>query len=106
MLTRAFRMNVYPGQESEYLKRHDEIWPRLLKVLQRAGIADYKIFLDEVNCALFAVMTYEQQHLLDNLAVEPVMQEWWQYMREIMPSHADGSPIAVDLQPIFKLPQA
>lgn len=106
MQTRAFRMNVYPGQEPEYLRRHDEIWPQLVQLLRGTGIEDYWIFLDEVSCALFAVMTHQDEHGLDDLAAHPVMQQWWQHMRDIMPSHADGSPVVVDLKPMFSLPTA
>ncbi|MDB5994433.1 MAG: L-rhamnose mutarotase [Pseudomonas sp.] len=106
MQTRAFRMNVYPGQEQEYLRRHDEIWPQLVQLLRGAGIEDYRIFLDEASGALFAVMTHQEVHGLDDLPAQPVMQQWWQHMRDIMPSHADGSPVVIDLKPMFSLPMA
>lgn len=105
MQTRAFRMNVHPGQEQEYLRRHDDIWPELVALLRGAGIEDYRIFLDPESLALFAVMTHQNTHGLDDLPQHPLMQRWWQHMQAIMPSHADGSPLAVALQPMFELPR-
>jgi L-rhamnose mutarotase len=32
-----------------------------------------------------------------------LMQRWWQYMQDIMPSHPDASPVSVDLIPMFSL---
>lgn len=103
MPIRAFRMNVNPGQEQEYLRRHDDIWPELADLLRGAGVEDYRIFLDPESHALFAVMSHREQHGLDDLPGHPVMQRWWQHMKDIMPSHADGSPRSVDLQPVFHL---
>ena len=103
MPVRAFRMNLNPGQAEEYRKRHDEIWPELIDALRAAGVLDYRIFLDLESLALFAVLTHEDQHLLDELPDLDVMQRWWQHMQSIMPSHPDASPITVDLLPVFSL---
>jgi len=103
MPVRAFRMNLNPGQAEEYRKRHDEIWPELIDALRAAGVQDYRIFLDPESLALFAVLTHDDQHLLDELPGLDVMQRWWQHMQSIMPSHPDASPITVDLLPVFSL---
>ena len=41
----AFKMKLKPGFEAEYKKRHDEIWPELLKELSDSGVYDYKVGL-------------------------------------------------------------
>ena len=103
MQTRAFRMNLNPGQGDEYRKRHDEIWPELAQALLHAGVVDYRIFLDEPSNALFAVLTVEDTHGLDELPGTALMQRWWRHMQDIMPSHAGGAPVSVDLLPMFHL---
>ena len=40
----AWVLEVRPGYEAEYLKRHDEIWPDMLASLRAAGISNYNIF--------------------------------------------------------------
>lgn len=50
----AFKMQLYPGYEEEYKKRHDAIWPELKAILKSAGIHHYAIYLDEDNHVLFA----------------------------------------------------
>jgi L-rhamnose mutarotase len=105
MPIRAFRMNLNPGQADEYRKRHDEIWPELVEALRDAGVLDYRIFLDPETLSLYAVLTHEDEHLLDQLQRLDVMQRWWQFMQPIMRTHSDGSPIAVDMQPVFSLNQ-
>ncbi|AIG01474.1 L-rhamnose mutarotase [Pseudomonas fluorescens] len=101
MQTRAFRMNLNPGMAAEYRLRHEQIWPEL--ALRDAGVVDYRIFLDEPTHALFAVLTHHDEHGLDALPGTPLMQRWWHYMHDIMPSHADHSPVSVNLEPMFCL---
>ena len=49
----AFKMQLNPGQEAEYQRRHDEIWPELAELLQQTGIRNYSIFLDSSKTVLF-----------------------------------------------------
>jgi len=103
LVTRAFRMNLNPGQEQEYMRRHDEIWPELTALLRESGIEDYRIFLDPQSGALFAIMTHRDPHSLDDLPLHPVMRRWWRHMQDIMASHVDASPHTVELLPMFAL---
>lgn len=95
----AFKMKLKPGFKNEYKKRHDEIWPELLALLQDAGIFNYSIFLDEETDTLFSV-----QHLqgeTPDITKEPIMKKWWDYMADIMDTNADHSPVAIELPPMF-----
>ena len=40
----GFSMQLKPGNEVEYKKRHDEIWPELHDLLKEAGIRNYSIY--------------------------------------------------------------
>lgn len=100
----AFRMQLFPGMAAEYKKRHDAIWPELVQLLKKKGIRDYSIFLDEKDGSLFGVLDVDDAIQLDALPQEPVMQRWWQYMKDIMASHPDGSPVSIPLQDVFYLP--
>lgn len=100
----AFKMQLFPGFEEEYKKRHDELWPELHALLKETGIADYSIFLDETTNSLFGVLKAEDPKLLDNLPQHPVMQKWWKYMGDIMESNPDNSPVQVPLKEVFYLP--
>lgn len=42
----AFRMGLRPGQEAEYRRRHQAVWPELLADLKAAGASNYSIFVD------------------------------------------------------------
>lgn len=40
----AWVLEVRPGYEEEYRRRHDAVWPEMLDTLRTAGIRNYNIF--------------------------------------------------------------
>lgn len=100
----AFKMTLYPGFEEEYRRRHDALWPDLQDLLKQTGISEYSIFLDETTNSLFGVLKTEDPQALDDLPAQPVMQKWWAYMKDIMASNADNSPVSIPLKEVFYLP--
>ena len=100
----AFKMKLHKGEEAEYKKRHDELWPDLQHLLKAAGISDYSIFLDESTSSLFGVLKASNMQALDNLPDNPIMQKWWKYMGDIMESNPDNSPVSIPLPEVFYLP--
>ena len=40
----CFSFELFEGKEDEYKKRHDEIWPELVEVIQNAGLKNYSLF--------------------------------------------------------------
>lgn len=100
----AFTMKLNPAMADEYRRRHDQIWPELVTLLQGAGISDYSIYLDVKTDTLFAVLQREDDHGMDSLPAHPLMQKWWAYMADIMETRPDGEPVSVPLVPMFHLP--
>jgi len=100
----AFKMQLHKGFEAEYKKRHIELWPELQELLQTTGIKEYSIFLDKATNSLFGFMKAEKPGVLNDLPHHPVMQKWWAYMKDIMQTNADNSPVSVPLEEVFYLP--
>lgn len=98
----AFKMFLHPGQEAEYRRRHDEIWPELSALLMAAGISNYSIFLDPETGTLFAYLERSDDHRMAFLPDEPVMRRWWDYMADIMRTEG-GVPVALPLPELFHL---
>lgn len=104
MERRAFKMQLHPGFVEEYKKRHDALWPELKDLLKKSGVRQYSIYLDETTNSLFGVMQVDDPAILDELPENPVMKKWWAYMRDIMDTHPDNSPVSVTLKEVFYLP--
>jgi L-rhamnose mutarotase len=100
----AFKMKLFKGCEAEYKRRHDELWPELKELLKKTGIRRYSIFLDEETNILFGYLTIDDAKKLDELPNEPVMKKWWHYMKDIMETNKDNSPVTISLKEVFYLP--
>ena len=79
----AFVMKVRPGQEEEYRRRHQAVWPEMLRALKDAGSSNYSIFMR--GRELFAYMEIEDFDALRRaLAGSEASQRWETHMAGIM----------------------
>jgi L-rhamnose mutarotase len=97
----AFKMKILPGYADEYKKRHDLIWPELKSLLKIHGISDYSIFLDEESHFLFGKMTVKNMAIFNRLPESTIMKKWWEYMKDIMVTNEDASPVSIPLKQVF-----
>ena len=97
-------MQLLPGNEMGYQERHDALWPELKELLKAAGIKNYSIFLEEKTGGLFAYLEAPNDKIFDTLAKQPAMKKWWQFMKDIMETNEDGSPVSQPLKEVFYLP--
>ena len=100
----AFTMRLHPSMRDEYKRRHDEIWPELVSLLREAGVSDYSIHLDAETNILFGVLWRSDNHKMNELPLQPVMQRWWSHMADIMETKPDNEPIATPLETVFHMP--
>ena len=99
----ACKMQLKKGYEAEYKRRHDAIWPELKELLSKAGISDYTIFLDPETLSLFAVQLQEDGKKAADIASDPIMRKWWDYMADIMDVNPDNSPVCKNLNEVFHM---
>ncbi|WP_158855870.1 L-rhamnose mutarotase [Lunatibacter salilacus] len=99
----AFSMKLYPGFALEYEKRHEEIWPELVRLLKEAKITDYHIFLDSESNTLFAFQQVDRTGSSQDLGSTDIVKKWWAYMADIMETNADHSPVTTPLKKVFSL---
>jgi L-rhamnose mutarotase len=99
----AFKMKLKPGFKEEYKKRHDEIWPELKLLLKENGVSDYTIFLDEETDILFAVQKQVGNQSSQDLGSTEIVQKWWAYMKDIMDTNSDNSPVSKPLVEVFHM---
>lgn len=97
----AIKMYLNEGMKVEYKKRHDEIWPELVKLLKDNGVSEYSIFLDEESNYLFAFQKVSGESGSQDLGQTEIVQKWWKMMSTIMKSNPDNSPVSVELEEVF-----
>ena len=96
-------MSVSHGQEAEYEKRHNPIWPELEQTLKDHGVLSYSIFLHSETNQLFGYAEIESEERWQAIANTEICRKWWTFMKDIMPSNPDHSPMAKDLREVFHI---
>lgn len=96
-------MAVAPGQEGEYERRHGRIWEDLEDALLQHGVASYTIYLDPQTHDLFGYVEVESEARWTALAQTDVCQRWWRFMRDIMPTNPNDSPVTRELREVFHI---
>ena len=99
----AFKMHLNEGQKEEYVKRHNEIWPELKKLLKNAGISEYSIFFDEETNTLFAFQKISGEGGSQELGKTDIVKKWWAFMADVMKTNPDNSPVSTELEEVFYL---
>ena len=99
----AFVMKLEKGFESEYKKRHHDIWPEISEELTKAGVSDYSIFLDESTLTLFAVQKLSDDNTAAELPEREIVRKWWDFMADIMEVNTDNSPVCIPLREVFHM---
>ena len=103
MIRKAFLVSVNPDAHAEYEIRHRPIWDDLAEILKRHGVANYSIFLDDETSQLFGYVEIESEELWRSIAETEECRLWWAYMRDIMPTNDDNSPVSRELKEVFHL---
>lgn len=96
-------MKLYPGQEAEYERRHNLLWPEMKDMIHAHGGKNYTIFLDRDTLTLFGYIEIEDPELWAKSADTEINRKWWDYMADIMQTNPDNSPVCIDLQNVFHL---
>lgn len=103
MIRKGMIMKVYPDKHEEYEKRHNEIWPEMVKELHNHGAHNYSIFLDKKTNTLFGYLEIESEELWSKMATTEINQKWWAYMEPVMETNPDNSPVSFDLHEVFHM---
>lgn len=103
MIRKAFVMSVNPDKHDEYEKRHNPIWAELEQVLKVHGTHNYSIFLHPETHQLFGYVEIEDEARWDAIASTEVCQRWWAYMKDVMPTNPDNSPVSAELPCVFHM---
>ena len=59
--------------------------------------------MDEETNTLFAFQKVSSEGGSQDLADNPIVKKWWNFMADIMRVNPDNSPVAVPLQEVFYL---
>ncbi len=95
----AWKATVREGCLDEYIKRHDNIWPELSELLNKAGIHNYTIW--NVGNELFGYYECDKgtDYAASVQAGSDIVDRWNEYMKDVMIMEMD--PVT-GAQPMLK----
>lgn len=100
----AWKGRIKPGCKAEYIRRHNEIWPEMVRLLKSAGICNYTIFA--AGEELFGYYECEKGVAFAERAQaeSPVVDRWNKYMADVLELEMDPVTGAQPkLEPVFRL---
>lgn len=97
----AFKMQLKDGQKEAYVRRHNEIWNELKRLLQESGVHEYSIFLDDETNILFGFQKVNGDKGSQDLGQLDIVKKWWDFMSDIIEVNEDSSPVTVALNEVF-----
>jgi L-rhamnose mutarotase len=101
MIRRAFTMKLKPGALPEYQRHHDDVWPEMVREIERSGIARMTICHGDGNLFLFSEITDEKAW--DRLWDSEISKKWSKVMSPLMEQTPDGKVAAGELTEVFHL---
>ena len=87
----------------EFDPASQSIWDDLTQTLKDHGVHNYSIYLDSETSQLFGYVEIEDEDRWNAIAATESCGRWWAFMKDIMPSNPDDSPVAEELSEVFHL---
>src|SRR5690349_8686791 len=85
----CFTFEIYPGKEAEYKRRHDEIWPELVTVIQDAGIKNYNLFRRGTQIIAYAECHPDVATAFGKVGATEVNARWARWFEDVIVKLAD-----------------
>ena len=85
----AWIIEVRPGYEEEYKKRHEKIWPEMIQMLKESGVRNYSIFRHGLTL-LGYFETDNLKNTISSINQSEINRKWGEYMAPIMKIEIDS----------------
>lgn len=103
MIRKAFVLQIYPGMETEFVRRHHPIWAEFATVLRAHGAHNYSLFIHPETLQVFGYVEIESEARWNAIAHTEVGQRWWLSMKDLLPTEPDNCPTTAPLLEVFHL---
>lgn len=99
----CFLMEIIPGQEEEYARRHAEIWPELVSELRAAGVRNYTLFLRGCSVIAYAECHPDAATAFGKVGATEVNRRWAQWFTDVLAVHTDADGNLVEAAEVWHL---
>jgi L-rhamnose mutarotase len=99
----CFTFEIYEGKESEYEKRHAEIWPELVTALKECGFNNYSIFRRGLNVVGYVEVVPDSKTAFAKLGTYEVNAKWSEWFRDVILNLGDNHGTLMRMTEVWHL---
>jgi L-rhamnose mutarotase len=99
----CFMMELRPGAEEEYVRRHQEVWPELISALQDAGVRNYTLFLRGQQVIAYAECEPDGETAFGKVAETKIDAIWSKWFEDLIGTRVTGSAKPLTAEEIWHL---
>ncbi len=77
-------LDIRPGTEAEYERRHHEIWPEMVEAIRACGINELRIFRDGTQIHIYAECEPTADDAFGRLGKTDVNARWDEHMADVL----------------------
>lgn len=99
----CFLMDLIPGREDEYQRRHDEIWPELVAELQKAGVRNYTLFRRDTTVIAYAECHPDAATAFGRVGATEVNARWSEWFADVLARLRDENGELIEASEVWHL---
>lgn len=99
----CFTFEIREGTEAEYKKRHDEIWPELVRAIQDAEIRNYSLFRRATTIIAYCECEPDAATAFAKVGAHEASDRWNEYFKDIIVSLTGPDGKLVDYAEVWHL---
>ena len=99
----CFTFEIYPGQEAEYKRRHDEIWPELVDAIREAGFHNYSLFRRDQTIVAYVECHPDVATAFSKIAAHEANARWAEWFQDVIVSLTDENGELFKLDEVWHL---
>lgn len=85
----CFTFEIYPHMVDEYKKRHDEIWPELVELIQESGLKNYTLFRRGTQVTAYVECHPDVETAFAKVGASDVNTRWAEWFEEVIVTLVD-----------------
>jgi L-rhamnose mutarotase len=99
----CFQMEIIPGREAEYQRRHDEIWPELVAALRAAGVRNYTLFRRGTTVTAYAECHPDAATAFGEVGQTEINTRWATWFEDVLARLTDDDGNLIEATEVWHL---
>lgn len=92
----CFTLRLREGQEAEYRRRHDGIWPEAVEAMRAAGLRNFTLYMrGRQVIGTFECHDPDPAAALARLDAQDVTARWTEHMDDVIEAFDEPEPVEV-----------